>query len=79
MLAWHRYTDQDNHSPNVYRIQPAGVVPGSIISVEGNFHSNPFAFDKLRAPNQEVPLLSVKGTFCMILFGYCRVSLQFML
>jgi hypothetical protein len=58
MNAWY-------HTPMVYRIWPAAVTTGTIIAVEGRFNFRPFTFEKLQAPNQEIPLASVKGTVCM--------------
>ena len=36
------------------------VEEGTILTVDGRFHSTPFGFDELRAPSMEIPLASVK-------------------
>jgi hypothetical protein len=48
------------HTPRVDGLLPAAVEEGTIITVRGRFHANPFAFEVLRAPNAEIPLASVK-------------------
>ena len=48
------------HTPRIYNLFPRAVAEGTILTVDGRFHKAPFDFDELRAPSQEVPLLSVK-------------------
>jgi hypothetical protein len=50
----------DLHTPVVLSIWPRHVAAGTLITVEGVFARNPFNFDEVKAPSQEVPLVSVK-------------------
>jgi hypothetical protein len=48
------------HTPRIYSLAPEVVEEGTLITVNGRFHSKPFEFEVLRAPAVEIPLVSVK-------------------
>jgi hypothetical protein len=48
------------HTPRIYSLAPEVVEEGTLITVDGRFHSKPFEFEVLRAPAVEIPLASVK-------------------
>jgi hypothetical protein len=48
------------HTPRIYSLSPRAVEEGSLLRVNGRFHSMPFEFEELRAPSMEIPLASVK-------------------
>ena len=53
MHAWY-------HSPRLHRVSPAAVTAGELITVTGFWMNTPFNFEEIRAPSQEIPLVSVK-------------------
>ncbi len=48
------------HTPRIESLSPRAVSTGTMITITGFFHSAPFAFNEIRAPRLEVPLVSVK-------------------
>lgn len=48
------------HTPRIESLSPRTVISGTMITISGFFHSAPFAFNEIKSPRLEVPLLSVK-------------------
>jgi len=48
------------YTPTLSDLQPTAVSTGTLITVTGRWRWEPFDFDEVKAPSQEVPLISVK-------------------
>jgi len=47
-------------SPRIQSISPAAVSAGDLITVKGRWHGTGFVNEEIKAPSQEIPLVSVK-------------------
>ena len=56
-----QYTNGWYHTPRIYSLSPAVVEEGTLVTVDGRFHSKPFEFEELRDKGMVVFIDSVDG------------------